>query len=50
MTLAIDAALAAMPPKPKIAAIRAIIKNINAQRNISKFLKSVNALRTIRRD
>jgi hypothetical protein len=31
---AIEAAPAAMPPKPKIAAINAIIKNVIVQRNI----------------
>lgn len=33
-TLAIDAAPAAIPPKPKIAAIIAITKKVAAQRNI----------------
>ena len=38
-TLAIPAALAAMPPKPKIAAIIAITRKIIVQRNIIKVLK-----------
>ena len=36
-TFAKDAALAAIPPKPNIAAIMAIIKNPTDQRNIKKF-------------
>ena len=34
-TLAIDVAPAAIPPKPKIAAIMAITKNMIVQRNIT---------------
>ena len=34
--LAIEAAPAAIPPKPNIAAITAITKKINVQRNIKK--------------
>ena len=33
-----EAALAAIPPKPNIAAIKAIIKNPTDQRNIKKIL------------
>lgn len=38
-TFAIDAAPAAIPPNPKIAAIIATIKNVNDQRSIIKDLK-----------
>jgi hypothetical protein len=41
--LATPAALAAIPPKPNIAAMIATTKNINVQRNIGKFLKVNNA-------
>jgi len=41
--LAIDAAPAAIPPKPNTAAIIAIIKNVTVQRNISLgFIKKNN--------
>jgi hypothetical protein len=38
MNFAIDAAPAAIPPNPKIAATIATIKNIIVQRNISEYL------------
>ena len=41
-TLAIPAALAAMPPKPNIAAIIAIIKKITVQRNMTVRFKWLN--------
>lgn len=40
--LAIDAAPAAIPPKPKTAAIIAMIKNVTVQRNIKINLVFVN--------
>jgi hypothetical protein len=39
--LAIDAASTAMPPKPNMAAIMAIIKNIIVQRNIGSYFNQV---------
>jgi hypothetical protein len=40
--LAIEAAPAATPPNPKIAAISAITKNIIVQRNINKYFTMIN--------
>lgn len=40
--LAMEAAPAAIPPNPKIAATIATIKNINAQRNIAEGFKVNN--------
>jgi hypothetical protein len=40
--LAIEAAPAANPPKPRIAAINAITKNIIVQRNIIKYFTMIN--------
>ena len=41
-TFAIDAAPSAMPPKPKMAAMIAMMKNITDQRNISFVFSLVN--------
>jgi len=40
--LAIDAAPAATPPNPKIAAMMATIRNITVQRNITYEFKVIN--------
>ena len=43
-TFAIDAAPAAIPPKPNSAAIRAITKNVTVQRNIALDFMLMNIL------
>ncbi len=45
-TFAIDAALAAIPPKPKTAAMTAMIKNPADQRNIKYDLRFLNIVST----